>query len=106
MITNNIDGVLREAKKIMGKDLLRFAESMAGAMAEREAPILTGHLRGSIKINAERIPEFVLVQTETGGGGPGYGGYVQLGTSKTAANPYFNRGFEHAKSRVKPGRKG
>lgn len=95
-VTPNTGAVLRFAKKYRDDKLKAFAQEMT-RNAKRPAslggaPYLTGTLRRSIQW-AKVAPGVYIVYTSCG-----YGGFIEMGTSKRQANPFFKRAFEKAKA--------
>ena len=77
----NIDAVLKEAEERVER-ALRVVGKVLVDSAKRHCPVDTGNLQSSIKAEHERLK--VRVGTEVH-----YGGYVEGGTEKMAAQPYL-----------------
>ena len=95
MIKDNSSRALKKMEKITDGILERFADQMvnyAKMAPPSGAPIITGNLRSNI--TKEPIRKGFRVFTETG-----YGGFVELGTRKRAANPYLRRAFDKTRSK-------
>ncbi len=76
-------------RKIVHNNLSELSEEMA-ERAKDLAPYRTGNLRSSIQAEPE-AELFFKVSTSTG-----YGAYVELGTSKMDAQPFFKPAFDLA----------
>lgn len=103
-ITVNAQGV-KQVLEMSGAVARDFAETMAAAAAEL-SPYLTGHNKSSIKaLTHEQFAAhggsgardgYYYVVTESG-----YGAYLELGTSRMPARPYFAPAFERARREFK-----
>lgn len=75
--------------------ILDFAQVMRANVAER-SPYEKGHNRDSIRldpINPGPTDMVIRIVTESG-----YGGWLEVGTGKMDARPYFGPGFEETRS--------
>jgi len=87
-ITDNSKKVLKEVDRLISQKLVTAAV-MVERTAKEECPVLTGTLRRSIT-HEPTVPEReVLVGTNVE-----YAAYVELGTSKMAAQPYLRPALE------------
>ena len=73
--------IINKAKKA----LLEIMLALEGH-AKREAPVRTGMLRASIHTEPKRPAEKIIVSD-----GVNYGVFVELGTSRSAPNPFMRR---------------
>jgi len=88
--TDRSGAVLKRLKSIRVDALEAFAVQ-AQVKAKQFAPYITSNLKSSITYNLSKNGEGFSLFTQTG-----YGGYVELGTSSRAANPYLRPGIEAA----------
>lgn len=69
-------------------------------------PVKTGKLRDSIRVTVGKVDGLVVMEAYTTSG---YGGYVELGTFKTRAQPFMrpaiNKNFDKLRQRMKEGLK-
>ena len=82
-VNDNTDAVLKELDNAMERALTRIGLAAEG-YAKKEAPVDTGNLRNSIT-HAEEIKEkatYVGTNVE-------YATFVELGTSRSRAQPYL-----------------
>ena len=82
-VNDNTDAVLKELDNAMERALTRIGLAAEG-YAKKEAPVDTGNLRNSIT-HAEEIKEkatYVGTNVE-------YAPFVELGTSRSRAQPYL-----------------
>ncbi len=92
---------MKVATKRAGATLIDFAELMTGTMKENHAyKDRTGHNTRSIafkltKVAGVGLAFLVKVFTESG-----YGGFLEIGTSKMPAFPYFRPGFDKTVRRL------
>ena len=112
---------LKEVREIIGANLIDFAESMVEvSMDNAQRSVDTGHLKSNIRMEP-RVPTpggDLAVVTDTGGkrtkekgrksGKPagtlvkiGYGAYIELGTSKMAAQPYIAPAFKQVQAQFR-----
>lgn len=81
-------------RKFTQENLLPFAEIMA-MYAKELSPHKTGHNRDSIRLDprhpTEETEEIAIV-TESG-----YGGWLEIGTARRPATPYFQPAFDRTK---------
>ena len=82
-------GALEDIRKITHDDLRGVAETMV-EVAKANSPVDTGHNRDSIDFKETLIDFRVFTES-------GYGAYLELGTARMAAMPYFAPAFEQAK---------
>ena len=94
--------VMQTASKMLKEDVTEFAKDMAfnakAPASSGGAPYRRGTLRRSIaweSIGSEANPVARVFTT------CGYGGYVELGTKRMAANPYLMRAFTKTKRDMK-----
>ena len=83
-------------KSLISKTLEGTVEDVAKlltARAKSEAPVRTGFLRSSIKNSIDRFKAVVYAAAH-------YAGYVEFGTYKQKANPYFRRAIDNVKRKV------
>jgi len=94
---------LEEVGRLSHEALTEMAETMV-EQGKENAPFRTGHLKGSIRLKGGGHCAFEVF-TETGGGehGDGYGAFVELGTSRMAAQPYLGPALEQAKKEMEKG---
>lgn len=69
---------------------LRDLAGLTASRAADKSPYDTGNNRDSIKFKAEKKDEYIVF-TESG-----YGGWLEIGTSKMPARPYIKTGYEEA----------
>lgn len=93
--TKEAMSVIRHASEANFTD---FIETM-GEIAMDLSPFLTGHNMASIKSTGQwgnRLVFEFAIFTESG-----YGAYLELGTTRMAARPYFAPAFQQALSNLK-----
>lgn len=96
-IRDNSRDVLKQIGALTREKLRDFAEEMT-EVAKSGCPVDTGNLRDSIEWDEENVSDTqqaVRVFTQTG-----YGAFVELGTSRMAAQPYLAPAFETARKNV------
>jgi HK97 gp10 family phage protein len=96
--TDNTREAMNVIRNAGERNFTNFIDDM-GEMAKSLSPIDTGNNRNSIKSKGEWGNKLTLnfeIYTESG-----YGGYLELGTKKMAARPYFAPAFQHAYSDLK-----
>jgi len=93
-VYSNAVAVMREATDLCLEDLNSLCEFMSG-FAKELTPVKTGNNRRSIAIDpAKKNGETPTARVFTTSG---YGGWLEIGTSKMAARPYMAPAFEAAK---------
>ena len=95
-IRDNTPAAFRKMSDVASGRLRDFGEKMA-VRAKRNSPHDTGHNRDSISM-VEIDPLHVQVQTESG-----YGAYLELGTARMGARPYFAPAFAETKHELSRG---
>ena len=97
MITDNSGAVLEQALKQASADIGEFCRSMVEAARDLAPPPpkfgdipSTGHNAASIQYSVVGLNGEVFTQS-------GYGGWLEVGTSKMAAQPYFRPAFEQTR---------
>ena len=85
--------VIAAAEKLAAQQIDTFCGLMADA-CKSLSPVDTGHNRDSITYKAEGLNGEVWTES-------GYGGWLEIGTSKMAAQPYFQPAFEQTKGEMK-----
>jgi HK97 gp10 family phage protein len=92
--------VMAEAKKLMLENLDEFGAVMSDMCKELAPPPpkfgdipATGNNRDSIDYKTEG--DKVIIYTESG-----YGGWLEIGTSRMAARPYFRPAFDQTKAEM------
>jgi HK97 gp10 family phage protein len=86
----------REVAARVHQELARVVEETAEQVrdaAQEQAPVRTGALRGSIRSEMTGELEATVTVGQT------YGVYVEFGTSKQSAQPYFTPAFAGAEQR-------
>jgi len=93
-IRDNISGAVKQIASWSDSKMIDFAARITAHAKDQPemggAPVLTGNLSRSIKM-VKSDNNTLRVQTETG-----YGGYVNFGTSRMAANPFMQRALDKA----------
>jgi len=102
-----LQDALADFPKSVERKLLRAALRKGGnvilAEARARAPVDKGVLRRSIKLRSARSRDGVALRIDVrippngkpgNTGGPYYGAFVELGTSKMAAHPYLRPAFD------------
>lgn len=89
----NTDAVLRAALAAGAEQIGTFCDTMS-AIASRNSPVDTGNNRDSIatKTGIEGGKPVGRVYTQSG-----YGGWLEIGTSRMAARPYLAPAYQEAK---------
>ena len=72
---------MRDIRKASHETLIDLGQEIRG-VAMTEVPVDTGNLRDNINADVDGLDLVVFTTT-------GYGGYVELGTSRMAAQPYL-----------------
>ena len=81
---------VRLAAKLKAMDIIKdFCSAMADATRVK-SPVATGHNRDSIAWESSGLSGKVFSES-------GYGGWLEIGTSKMPARPYFRPAFEETK---------
>lgn len=75
-------------------EALRQAAELIVSEAQANAPVDTGHLRDSIEVTEESDDSVTVVA------GAEYAAYVEYGTSKMAAQPFFEPAIESVRSEI------
>ena len=97
-VNDNSEAVLKEVRRYSVAKLRTFAEVMT-AKAKQLSPFAFGHNRRSIAFRETALWSASLafiVYTESG-----YGGWLELGTSKMAPREYIRPSFDYARMRLK-----
>jgi len=92
-LRDNSAKVLAQIGELTEQRIRDLAEEMTD-VAKTNCPVDTGNLRDSIEWDAQEMnseKKTVTVYTQTG-----YGGYVELGTSRQAAQPFLAPAFKEA----------
>ena len=89
----NTDAVLRAALAAGAEQIGTFCDTMS-AIASKNSPVDTGNNRDSIatKTGVEGGKPVGRVYTQSG-----YGGWLEIGTSKMVARPYLAPAYQEAK---------
>lgn len=88
-VQDNSRSVIEEARRLAAEQIATFCGSMAEA-AKELSPVDTGHNRDSIDHTANGLNGEIFTES-------GYGGWLEVGTSKMAAQPYFRPAFEQTR---------
>lgn len=88
-----LDKLLKSDEGAVGRDLQRRAIKVEGA-AKRLCPVDTGRLRASITHALDRDGEGLLAVVGTD---VEYAAFVELGTSRTRAQPYLRPALSEAR---------
>ena len=91
-VTAYTANVIKAAEEDAAKRLSDFAGAMA-TEAKTQSPVDTGHNRDSIDFTAKGLHAEVFTES-------GYGGFLEVGTSRMAARPYFRPAFDAVKGQV------
>jgi len=92
-LRDNSAAVLKQIGDLTEGRLRDLAEEMTD-VAKTNCPVDTGNLRDSIEWDAQEMStekKTVTIYTQTG-----YGGWVELGTSRQAAQPFLAPAFKQA----------
>ena len=93
-VYSNAVAVMKEATDLCIADLNSLCEFMSG-FAKQLTPVKTGNNKRSISIDpAKKTNDAPVARVFTTSG---YGGWLEIGTSKMAARPYMGPAFEAAK---------
>jgi HK97 gp10 family phage protein len=92
VINDYSQNVLKQATEDAEKRLSDFAGAMA-AEAKTRSPVDTGNNRDSIDFEAKGLHAEVFTES-------GYGGFLEVGTSRMAARPYFRPAFDAVKGTI------
>lgn len=88
------DRVLREIDGTVARRTRRAAEHLL-SVAQAEAPVRTGQLRDSGHVEPGDRPGQSLVVFDAP-----YAGFVEFGTSRMKANPFFRRAIARSRAEV------
>ena len=88
-VQDNSRSVIEEARRLAAEQIASFCAGMA-TEAKELSPVDTGHNRDSIDYTANGLNGEIFTQS-------GYGGWLEVGTSKMAARPYFRPAFEQTR---------
>jgi hypothetical protein len=81
---------LVRALTLGARELTEKVAEKGAEFVKAEAPVLTGHLRSTVKaVKRNQHRTDVVVEAD-------YAGYVNYGTRRQAANPFFDRGLKRA----------
>ena len=92
-VSSNTNAVLRAALAAGAEQIGTFCDTMS-AIASKNSPVDTGNNRDSIatKTGVEGGRPVGRVYTQSG-----YGGWLEIGTSRMAARPYLAPAYKEAK---------
>jgi len=85
--------VIAAAEKLAAQQINTFCSLMTDA-AKSLSPYDTGHNRDSLTYKAQGLNGEVWTES-------GYGGWLEIGTSKMEAQPYFQPAFEQTVGEMK-----
>ena len=88
-VRDNSRNVIEEARRLAAEQIALFCSTMA-VEAKELSPVDTGHNRDSIDYTANGLSGEIFTQS-------GYGGWLEVGTSKMDAQPYFRPAFEQTR---------
>jgi len=98
-MTSNYESNLKEVETALDKAVVRTLEGIGLFVvgeAQARAPVDTGNLRGSIHHQTDERGRKVTIGTPVE-----YAPYVELGTSKSAKQPYLRPAVENNLGRIK-----
>ena len=88
-VRDNSRNVMEAAIKDCSEQIADFVSLMASA-CKAETPVDTRHNKNSIQFKASGLEGSVWTES-------GYGGWLNVGTSRMAGDHYFERAFEQTK---------
>ena len=91
-VRDNSMNVMEAAIKRCAEQIAEFVSLMADA-CKAETPVDTGHNKDSIDHSARGLEGSVWTES-------GYGGWLNVGTSRMAGDRYFERAFEQTKQEL------
>jgi HK97 gp10 family phage protein len=91
-VRDNSANVLAAAVKLGAEKIAEFTELMADA-CKAETPVKSGHNKDSIDHSASGLEGKVWTES-------GYGGWLNVGTSRMSGDRYFERAFEQTKQEL------
>lgn len=91
-VQDNSRSVIEEARRLAAEQIALFCSTMAVEAKELSpvAKVGGGNNRDSIDYTANGLNGEIFTQS-------GYGGWLEVGTSKMAARPYFRPAFEQTR---------
>lgn len=91
-VQDNSRSVIEEARRLAAEQIATFCGSMTEAAKELSpvAKVKGGNNRDSIDYRASGLSGEIFTES-------GYGGWLEVGTSKMAARPYFRPAFEQTR---------
>lgn len=91
-VQDNSRSVIEEARRLAAEQIASFCAGMATEAKELSpvAKVGGGNNRDSIDYTANGLNGEIFTQS-------GYGGWLEVGTSKMAARPYFRPAFEQTR---------
>lgn len=84
--TTRLDSLPDEVRR-RAEEILEIAARQVEAAAKAEAPVDTNFLRDSFKVREKPLRRIIRATAE-------YAAYVEFGTSRQAAQPYFTPAIE------------